>query len=437
MKNPKLHNKIITKKRPNDNGHTNPDGILKKHLLKGITDITTSSNIKNQSASQTGCSCQGGCAYCRESNISSTLMPSIQHLLRENSNPVEPFGPGLNESGNTPPASNPTSTDNPQDQGTSAIKDKIAALKKAKEEFEQSGDISALKDFFPYLKSIQNDSKKLEDYKQLVNDFLTKGKFLMTDESFTKDTNLQDLKNTKPMDKFIENIIVASIVDLYHGHRSDVDSVLDRPEGLTIITLNKNKDSKPNDTPPSDPTPSNSKPSDTPSTPPENNQNNMHNATAVGMYNGKENSIYLDGTSTLISILNLDALGSPTDTPPAEGQNPVHKIEQFAVPQHEFTHAFDAVKDETGYHDDAVLPGMTSEDAQIIVNAFENIKKDESKLHPYAKTNKEEFLATAVEAFIDDPTALSEGTKELKDLYELFKKYFDYDPIQLQQQLAA
>ena len=455
MKNISLQNKSITQERPRDYGQINADDLLKQSFLSYGTDETCPPGISNETNKGASCSCEGGCVCCRTDNVSSSFMPSVQHLLREDTKEninesSEKFGKGLNNSGDVPSSTGSTPTNNSNDP-SDTIKSKISMLQKVKEEFEQSGDINALKDLFPYLKSIQDQPEKLKQYKEIVNNFITKGKFFMYDESFTKDTNFTDLKNLKEMNNFVKNLIVLSIVDLYHN-RPEINSVLDRPEGLTIVTLNRHKsDSTPADNKPAETPANNNTPSETPTdkaTPSEiapaptgttlneipssdtSQTGVMSNGSAVGMYNGKENSIYLDGTATLISILNLDDMGStPT------GSN-VNKTEEYAVPQHEFTHAFDAEKGAEGYHADAVLPGMSSEDAAVIVKAFENVKKEGNNVHPYSKTNKEEFLASTIETFIDDPRALAEGSKELKELYELYKKYFDYDPIELQK-LAA
>ena len=427
--------------------NSSPEDLLKKHLSSTPSSETgvTANHI-----------CDGNCVYCRQAQIDSNTINSINNLLKTETNgETNPssgtFDPHTAPS-MTPSQSNSNTNVGPNlqpnnsssDNVTEKLNAKIAKLAEARKEFEKTNDITSLKSLFPYLKSIENDQEKITNYKNLAKEFLTKAKFYMTDETFNKETKMEDLKNLKPMNEFMANLVVASILELYDDP-DKVRVVLDRPEGFKVIALSKepkkNNPAKEGE---------NQNPTST-----------QQGGRAVGMFSGKENAMYLDGTSVIISLLNLEDMGdvnqpgTPAEnitSPRTENTSAVNqpkssdtsnisqrkKIEQFAVPVHEFTHAFDGVKDsnDNAYHSDAILPGMTTEDIETIKKAYEVVKTGQTGVHPYGKIDEVEFLATAAETFLDHPYALAEGPKELQDLYATFKKYFHRDPIKALEAIA-
>ena len=297
------------------------------------------------------------------------------------------------------------------------LEKKVIELKEIMAQFNDNEDIdlNILNPLLPYRTSLKptdsgegteharESTNKIEEYDSLVKHISEKAKILMSDETFNKDTKLESIKNAKPANKFLTNLVASSIAELYP--REMVDTVLNRPEGLTIVLMSKEE-----------------------------------GKGAVGLYSGKENYILADGTSVMLGMLNLK---EPKDTHNrTEGDRHDHEVstEQLDVIKHEFLHALDA-KDygEGKYLADARLPGMTDEQANIIVDAYNSLKEagNSGRVHKYSLTNKEEFIATAIETFIDNPSALKDGGPKLAAVYDVFKDTFKRDPIAYMSSIEA
>lgn len=409
QKSPILINKI-SRESPQRPSLNNPDNLLKNYLKLSIEGFKEPDSV------------QCNCIHCKQAALKLDELKSKPQINFETQSPSETKVEGTtagtqnhdltNSTTKTEPhntqANNPTSN-------IAAISDmtaKIAKLKSSRDEFNKSENpnMDLLNPLLPYRNSIAKDPEKLKKYDELVKKITHKAKFQMSEEEFNKDTGLSDLSKLRPMDSFLANLVAGSIVELYHNREDLIDKVLDRPEGFAVIALTRKKDSG-----------------------------------AVGLYDTKNNFIIADGAAIIMGMLNLKG-----------GSN---NTEQLDVIKHEFTHAVDAIPDSSDntvgrtelardknaipesskkvidegnksqYKADGRLPGMTKEDKKILEAALTEIQTNEGNVEGYAKTDKEEFIATTMETFTDNPLALKNGPPALKALYDMYANYLKFDPL--------
>ena len=276
----------------------------------------------------------------------------------------------------TEPQDKPDQSNDPE---IAELTQKLTRLKANREEFNKNPDLNLLNEYLPHRNALPDKEK----YDALVNKILQKAKFQMSDEEFGKDTELSGLTKLKPMDSFLSHLVAGSIVDLYLNREDLIDSVLNRPEGFTLVALQRQKDSG-----------------------------------AVGLYESNSNYILTDGAAVIMGMLNLKGKDNAT--------------EQLDVIKHEFTHAVDASKnsyaktdgeEKLAYIATGLLPGM---DKQTEEKAFNEIKTSNNGIEKYAGTNIQEFLATTMETFVDNPLALPESIRNM------YTNYLKFDPIKEQ-----
>lgn len=92
---------------------------------------------------------------------------------------------------------------------------------------------------------------------------------------------------------------------------------------------------------------------------------------------------------------------------------------------HELAHVFDFKQMEAAGLPSFLDPGSEEAWKKIVKQGMQDAQEGRSLLRPYASTNPAEFFAVAVEAFFEQPDALSQ---QHEDLYEALAAFFQLDP---------